>query len=121
MWTLDIRPEDNQANWDHLVERRDPVHNDVLVALDFGGLQNGTYTLRLRIEGANDGFAEKAIRIVVSLPLPSTPIPPTATATATPTATLPPPPTELPSDTPTPTPSSTDEPPPTETETPPGP
>ncbi len=125
-WTLDIRADNSGDHWDRLAESSAPVKNNTLAMLDFGGLQNGTYILRLRIEGARDAFAEKLIRIVVNLPIPPTPIPPTPTATATPTATLPPPPTDLPTDTPTdtptPTPTDTEVPPlPTDTETPSGP
>jgi len=124
-WTLDIRGDNGFDNWDHLADSRAPVKNNTLATLDLGGLQNGAYILRLRIEGANDAYAEKTIRITVNLPVPPTAIPPTPTATATPTATLPPPPTDLPTNTPTPTSTPTDTavppPPPTSTDTPPGP
>jgi len=115
-WALDFQ-HDGEADWVQLIESRQPVRDDLLAFLDLGAVPNGIITLRLRMLGPNDAYAETSIRLRVNLPLPPTPIPPTLTPSPTPV-----PPTDIPTDTPTPSPTPTPtEPPtevPTETETP---
>jgi membrane peptidoglycan carboxypeptidase len=126
-WALDFQ-HDSAPGWMQLTESRQPVRNDLLASLDLGAVANGVITLRLRILGPNDAYAEKSIRLVVSLNLPPTLVPtdiiptfpPTIMPTRTPTPTFVPP-TDVPTSTPTPTPTEPPPPTPTETETPPVP
>ena len=107
-WALDFSHNSDPNNWFQMVENRQPVRNGLLSMLDLGAVGNGVITLRLRIVGPNDAYAEKTIRLLISLP-----IPPTLTPSITPTFL---PPTDFPTSTPTPT--ETPTPPPTETEMP---
>ena len=105
-------------NWFNITVSETPVTNGVLGVWNTGTVQDGTYTLRLRVvkrDGNYDEFTTQ--RVLVGNALPS----PTPTADVSPTATLTPtsePPTATPvivtPDLPTPTPA------PTETPTPSG-
>jgi membrane peptidoglycan carboxypeptidase len=123
-WALDLRSAGPFNDWMPLVESRQPVTNGTLFVLDFNSADNGVISLRLRLVGDNDAYAEKIIQLLIQLPEPPTFIPPTATFTPTPTLPIPtdtPTPTSTPTEIP-PTETPTDTPPPpTETETPPVP
>jgi hypothetical protein len=109
-WALDFS-HGGDPGWTQLIESRLPIRDNVLASIDLSAMQNGVITLRLRILGPNDAYAEKSIRLIVQLPLTPTPIPPTLEPTFTPTLV---PPTDaptlfpMPTDTPSPTPNPTD-------------
>jgi len=100
IWRLELAkgndPGDN--DWQTLFESNAqvPEPNNVFTwtVKDF---ENGKYTLRLRMENANDGYAEKKVHIEINFTPPTptaTPITPTPTLeppTSTPTDTLEPP------------------------------
>ncbi len=112
-WALDFAHGGDPGNWFPVIESRLPVRDGTLATLDLSVVENGIVFLRLRVGGPRDSYAEKIIRLVVSLPLPPTPIPSL-------TPTFPPPPdtpTPTPTETPTPVPTATSTATPTETST----
>ena len=88
----------------------DPVPDlSLLASWDISKIPSGWITLRLHMEGKNDGYAQKHLKINLQVPTP-TPTPtatPTLTATPTPTITISPTITITPSMTPSPTDTST--------------
>ena len=116
-WTLEYGLGDNPQNWKPLVEKNNAEHkkSEELYVWDLEEIPNEVVTLRLTLfADKGDGYAERLVRVLLSVPTP------TPTLTPTPTET----PTPLPSSTPTATlpptlvPSATNTPPPTATFTP---
>ena len=105
-------PGKDPAQWKVLLEISDPVTTITeIMAWDISDLPSGWVTLRLYMNGLNDGYAERRIQINIQVPTP-TPTPtntPSPTATLTPTITLTPVETATlaPTATATPTPSPT--------------
>ena len=126
VWHLDYGLGAEPSSWKTLVADNGTEHkkSEKLYTWDLDDLPNGEISLRLSLEGDNDGYAERIVRVTLNLPTP-TPTPtatPTSTATPLPTATptllpteTPIPPTATFTDTPLPTATFTDTPLPTET------
>ena len=97
-WKLEIAPGDNpgDGDWSTLFESGDAVTDprDV-VSWSLKNTGNGKFSLRLRMENADGGFAQKVVHIEINY------IPPTDTPTPVPSPTL----------TPSPAPTFTPEPP----------
>jgi penicillin-binding protein 1C len=113
------------AQWEIIEAISEPIEEmEELLSWDISELPTGWLTLRLHMEGKNDGYAQKHVQINIQVPTPTpTPTPsPTFTETPAPTATITPTNTQIPSVTPSPTntntPTPSDTPLPTETPTP---
>jgi len=92
-WRLDIAKGDNpgDGDWTTIFQSSDavPDQKDV-VAWSLKDTGNGKYSMRLRMENADGGFAQKVVKFEVNY------IPPTETPTLIPSPTLTPPPTLTP-------------------------
>ncbi len=115
LWSLDIANSHNPGDndWQVIFNTDTPVPNaEDVVNWDSANAGNGNYSLRLRIENSDGGFAQKIVHFSVNYTAP-TPLPtsiPTITATSLPVpSNTPEPPTAVPptfippTDTPTPT------------------
>ena len=113
-WRLDFGMGEKPVEWQVLEQGQQRLPQpDLIYRWDLTGFPAGVITLRLRIQGPEDTYAEKSIRLNIQVPTP-TPTPtstwtPTPTPTSTPlptdTPTLTPPPTETPTETPLPSPT----------------
>jgi hypothetical protein len=124
---LSVRSEANPSGWLQLAgftnQYKDP---EEVYTWDLSEVPTGMVTLKLRMEGKRNAYAETTIRLNIQVPTPTptetpTPIPteittPTETSIATPEPTNTPTETLPPTDTPTPTETPTQT--PTETPTP---
>lgn len=104
---LEYGDGENPTSWTRIVQAGGGASVDPqkLVSWDIKSLKEGVITLRLVMEGLNNGHAEKSIRVNLMLPTP-TPTQ-TATVTLTPTPTLTATPTLTPSITSAPTETAT--------------
>ncbi|HWQ46329.1 MAG TPA: transglycosylase domain-containing protein, partial [Longilinea sp.] len=95
-WTLDYSIDSLNTGWIPLVSQNAQQFNDPqrMLLWDISSLPSGRVTLRIRIQGEGDRYAERWIHLNIMVPTP-TPSP-TPTATVTPTETLVPTPTETP-------------------------
>jgi hypothetical protein len=102
-WRLEYGPgkDPGDNEWQTLFESQDQVTSvENVFTWDITQVPNGKYTLRLRMENQDGGYAQKSVHIELSYTPPTevpTPIPPTETQVP-PTAI----PTEMPSATPEP-------------------
>ena len=103
---------DSPSSWTRIVQPGGQPSDQLqkLLSWDISSIQQGKVTLRLVMESTNNGIAEKAITLNLSMPTPTPTLTPTATTTPTETATM------TTTETPTITLISTDT--PTSTETP---
>jgi hypothetical protein len=102
-WRLEWGAGSDPTDWTPLInDTSSAVSTPTIVTTwNLTGIPYGQVTLRLFIQNDSGGYAEKKIRLNLSLPT-STPTP-TETPTLTPSLTPTPPPTDTPSDTPIPT------------------
>lgn len=115
-WRLEWAPGSDPETWMPLTG---DIGTPVSVATrvytwDLRGLPDGPVSLRLTMQGENDGYADMNLHLNLKVPTPTAL--PTFTPSPSPSVTLSLPPTEIPSETPSPLPSDT--PLPSETPTP---
>jgi len=95
-WTLDYSIDDLGTGWIPLVTQNAQQFNDPqrILLWDISSVPSGRITLRIRIQGEGDRYAERWIHLNFMMPTPTAS--PTPTVTMTPTETLAPTPTETP-------------------------
>ena len=112
-WRLEWGVGDDPSSWTTLIADNTTAISTPtkVITWDLTGIPSELVSLRLYMQAAADGYAEKKIRLKLNLPTPT----PTPTFTSTPTETPSPTPsdtpsptfTDTPTETPTPTPSDT--------------
>jgi membrane peptidoglycan carboxypeptidase len=112
LWHLQLAPGSDPADGDFqtLFESNAQIPDPADVyTWNVKDSPNGKYTLRLRMENQDGGYAQKVAHIEINITPPTpTPTPTLEPATVTPTATsVPPTPVQLPSETPSTTPPAT--------------
>jgi penicillin-binding protein 1C len=103
-WVLDYGSGYDPVSWTEITHSSSAVPQPQKLAdWELEGIPSGPVTLRLSVEGSNNGRAEVRVHVRMDLPTPTPTITPTPTVTATPTPTTTPTPTNTPTNTPTPT------------------